>query len=178
MKDRQGVWYVMERWEEKVSSEETKREKEVFAVRVWLNPWVPLRWVLGRAPSHLDSYENIGRGASRALERTKGGRRIFPRAQGHTQSFSSPLRSEMGRKSLISHNLTLCTKLHTSVDAHKGRNKFAHVTDTHSLTLWPFRLLSRGRSSSRVFLLPLIPLLLVWLWLISVWKPSCFCLSA
>lgn len=137
MKDRQGVWYVMERWEEKVSSEETKREKEVFAVRVWLNPWVPLRWVLGRAPSHLDSYENIGRGASRALERTKGGRRIFPRAQGHTQSFSSPLRSEMGRKSLISHNLTLCTKAHTHAALVSMRTKAgtnSHMSQTH--TVW------------------------------------------
>lgn len=66
----------------------------------------------------------------------KGGRRIFPRAQGHTQSFSSPLRSEMGRKSLISHNLTLCTKAHTHAALVSMRTKAgtnSHMSQTHTV---------------------------------------------
>lgn len=112
MKDRQGVWYVMERWEEKVSSEETKREKEVFAVRVWLNPWVPLRWVLGRAPSHLDSYENIGRGASRGLERTREGGGFFQELR-VTRSPSAPRWDQRWAERVWSHTILLFAQKHT-----------------------------------------------------------------
>lgn len=69
----------------------------------------------------------------------KGREEDFSKSSGSHAVLQLPAEIRDGQKEF---DLTQSYSLHksthtrcTSVDAHKGRNKFAHVTDTHSLTL-------------------------------------------
>ena len=90
-----------------MSSEETKRERKGLCCLRVVKSLSPPSLGLGTGSI---SFGLLRKHWKRRLESSgedKGREEdFFLRAQGHTQSFSSPLRSEMGRKSLISHNLS------------------------------------------------------------------------
>lgn len=116
-----------------------EREKEVFAVRVWLNPQVPLRWVLGRAPSHLDSYEKHWKRRLKSSGEDKGREEDFSKSSGSHAVLQLPAEIRDGQKEF---DLTQSHSLHESAhtlhwcrSAQRQEQIRTCHTDTHSLTL-------------------------------------------